>query len=244
VGTTITQVLVGLAITELAPKGQETITYEVVLSVANSAITINNLLATQLLPLLGIDTCVRSVKTHCRDRPGSVNLGSTQSFDETGGPRNFSNYTWTIFAVNMAAMLVFTPFLPGNKQQCHEWSKKHSNSSTATAEMEMIDNPLTQTDLGPGCDGPSLGEESPRPQSSQIRAESQRAEGRDAKTPSSATRLQSLKLGLRDFLRKYCHTGNGSIAICFLILLYQCVYALAMLIPQAACDPVFGGSGC
>ena len=121
IGGTVTQVLSGMAIIELAPAGQETVTYEVILTTANSAIIIANLLATQLLAIMGIDTCVRSLHNSCSGNPSAVNLHGKLAFKATQGPQKFTNYSVVIFCINMAGMMLFTRFLPSGKQQCRGW---------------------------------------------------------------------------------------------------------------------------
>ena len=66
----ICQVLFAMAVIELAKPGQEATTYEIVVSVANAAGTLNTIVATQLLE--AVDSAVCNNKDYCP--PGTVNL--------------------------------------------------------------------------------------------------------------------------------------------------------------------------
>ena len=54
---TLTQVLFSMAVIELAKPGQEAITYELIVSVANAGLTVTVVLATQLLTPFNAVTC-------------------------------------------------------------------------------------------------------------------------------------------------------------------------------------------
>jgi hypothetical protein len=151
-----TQVLAGLAIIELAPKKQETVTFEVILSTANSALTINSLLATQLLAALGIGTCVHARRTLCRD-PAAVNMGTKQTFQDSGGPRKFSTYTLVVFGLNMLGMWLFVRFLPGSKAECHERRGGGTDDNIQMTESPLFSNTAVHdgNDALDGNDTPS-----------------------------------------------------------------------------------------
>jgi len=109
------QTLYGLATIEVARVGQEAMTYELIVSGHNSAQTISNIIATQLLS---------STSTM------NVNVENLQSFQQSGGPKSYADYTWIIFAINIIGTFAFTSFLPKQKDQCQEW-KVQGEMSTA-----------------------------------------------------------------------------------------------------------------
>lgn len=126
VGTAFTQVVFGMAVIELAEKGNEATCYELVISTANSAAIINNVLATQLLTAMQMGTCVSdpSISTLCKGA-NEVNLFNNATFRATDGPRKFTWYTLVIFAVDVVGVLAFNRFLPKSKEQCRQWKASY-----------------------------------------------------------------------------------------------------------------------
>ena len=114
----IAQVLFAMAVIELAKKGQEATTYELIISTANSAGTINTIISTQLLTPMHANIYQNSGS--CPNTAG-VNVYSMQTYNATDGPDKFTAYTLLIFAINMAGIAFFTQFLPRQKDQCAEW---------------------------------------------------------------------------------------------------------------------------
>ena len=107
-----------MAVIELAKPGQEATTYELIVTVGNAAATVNGIISTQLL------TPMNSVG--CDDDYGNcpsntVVVTSKSSFDSSDGPSRFTNYTLLLTGVSIGATLLFTPFLPSSKDECHEW---------------------------------------------------------------------------------------------------------------------------
>jgi hypothetical protein len=43
------------------------------------------------------------------------------SFDASGGPGRYRDYTLAVTGISVVSTLVFTPFLPRQKEQCREW---------------------------------------------------------------------------------------------------------------------------
>jgi len=115
----IAQVLFAMAVIELAKKGQEATTYELIISTANSAGTINSILSVQLLTPMHANVCQDASGT-CTKGAG-VDIYSMDTYFATGGPDKFTAYTLLIFAINIAGMFIFTQFLPRQKDQCAEW---------------------------------------------------------------------------------------------------------------------------
>jgi hypothetical protein len=131
VGAAFTQVLVGMAVIELAKKGLESTAFELIVSVANAGTIINNYLATELLAALQITTCDERNDTgndaqesfQCR-RAGGVNIATKAAFLATDGPWLFTKYSLVMFAINILGIWVFTRFLPKDKEQCKNWKQK------------------------------------------------------------------------------------------------------------------------
>lgn len=120
----VSQVLFSMAVIELAKRGQEAITYELIVSVANSASTGMTILSTQLLSPLKAVTCTQSTvddATAGACTADEVNVFSEQTFRDTNGPEKFTVYSLVILGISLAALLFFTRFLPRQKFECAEW---------------------------------------------------------------------------------------------------------------------------
>ena len=121
----LSQVLFSMAVIELAKPGQEAITYELIVSVANSALVVNVVVATQLLTPLDAVSCTEGGAdddgTCARDQ---VNTYSKSAYDDSHGPRRFTVYTLVVLAISLVSMLFFTPFLPRTKAECAEWKER------------------------------------------------------------------------------------------------------------------------
>ena len=46
----------------------------------------------------------------------------------SGGPKNYTKYSLILFVINVAGTLIFTPFLPANAKECHDWKKQGDNA--------------------------------------------------------------------------------------------------------------------
>lgn len=122
--------LYSMAVIELARPGQEATTYELIVTVGNAAQTLNGIVSTQLL------TPMDSVG--CDDDYGkcpsnSVVTTGPGAFNDSNGPERYSNYTFLLIGIAIGATLIFTPFLPSSKEECHEWKKvgqQHGNSQS------------------------------------------------------------------------------------------------------------------
>jgi len=114
----LSQVLFSMAVIELAKPGQEATTYELVVSVANAAITLSGVISTQLLYPVGANGCTVQP---CRSN--TVDLTSTDSYLSTQGPWRFTCYTLLLIITSISATLLFVKFLPRTKEQCHEWKE-------------------------------------------------------------------------------------------------------------------------
>lgn len=119
-----------MAVIELARPGQEATTYELIVTVGNAALTANGVISTQLL------TPMKSVG--CDDDYGNcpsdtVVVSSESSFNSSNGPDRFTNYTLVLTAISVIGCLIFTPYLPGSKEECREWKRlgdEKGNSKT------------------------------------------------------------------------------------------------------------------
>lgn len=112
----LSQVLFSMAVIELAKPGQEATTYELIVSVANAAITLSSVISTQLLYPVRANGC--TVQPCAAD---TVNLTSDLAYEDSNGPSKFTVYTFMLVGISIAATLVFGEFLPKNKEMCHEW---------------------------------------------------------------------------------------------------------------------------
>jgi hypothetical protein len=80
---------------------------------------------------------LNSTSTSCAS--DSVDLSSVDSFEDSHGPARFTRYTLLlsiislssftstsltllIVGISLVSLFVFTPYLPKNREQCHEWS--------------------------------------------------------------------------------------------------------------------------
>ena len=95
--------------------------YELIISVANAALNINSILATQFLQFTDATACAANDDASCTN---SVDIRSPTGFSNTDGPNRFANYTYMIIGINIAGTLIFTFFLPRSKEECHDWRKQ------------------------------------------------------------------------------------------------------------------------
>ncbi len=116
----LAQVLYAMSVIEVAKKGQESTTYELIVSAGNSSNNIASIISTQLLTAAHSNTC-SDPSGVCPD--GLVNTYSMSTFFSTDGPAKFTKYSLMIFSINLAGMLIFTRFLPKDKSQCEEWKQ-------------------------------------------------------------------------------------------------------------------------
>jgi hypothetical protein len=115
----LTQVLFSMAVIELAKPGLEATSYELIMTVGNTCLTLNSILSTQILSLFHGGTCPEST-------PGKscVATSSYKDFRASDGPDRFTLYSLTLVGISIVACCLFTPFLPKNIEECHEWRKK------------------------------------------------------------------------------------------------------------------------
>ena len=120
----LTQVIYSLAVMELAKPGQEATTYELVVTVGNAASVLSDFFATQLLGPFNVVGCINSDDDGTQNCPNNaVNLHSTTSFVNSNGPMKFTYYCLFLCGFAIICTLIFTPYLPKDKAQCHEWQR-------------------------------------------------------------------------------------------------------------------------
>ena len=109
--------LFSMCVIELARKGQEATTFELVITVSNTATTLASILAVQLL------SAVQA--SGCQDENGcpsdTVDTTSSTNFEASDGPYRFTIYCLVLTVIMVVGLIVFTPFLPGSKAECEEW---------------------------------------------------------------------------------------------------------------------------
>lgn len=118
----ITQVLYSMAVIELAKSGLEATTYELVVSVGNSALFVAGVLSTQYLLAVGATGCEDDDVDACPDN--TVSLKNKQAYEDTDGPEKFTNYTLLLLGVQIIGAIAFVPFLPASKEECVEWKRR------------------------------------------------------------------------------------------------------------------------
>ena len=132
----ITQVLYSMAVIELAKKGLEATTYELLISVGNSALTVGSLLSTQMLMGTKATGCQNEDPDTCGSN--TVALASVQSYEDSDGPSRFANYTFLIIGIQILGTLVFTPFLPRSKEECHEWRELGIKAGSSATRGKVV----------------------------------------------------------------------------------------------------------
>lgn len=119
----LTQVIYSLAVMELAKPGQEATTFELVATVGNAACAMSGIFATQLLgPLKCIGCTLASNSTH-NCTLDVVDLNSISAYESSNGPQRFTVYSLMLIGISIVCTLIFTPFCPKNKAECHEWRR-------------------------------------------------------------------------------------------------------------------------
>ena len=110
-----------MAVIELAKPGLEATTYELVITVANAGGLVNGIVSTQLLYPFNAVGC--DDDTGNCNSSNSVIVTSQSSFNASDGPARFTYYCLLLSGITLVATLLFTPFLPRSKEECHEWKE-------------------------------------------------------------------------------------------------------------------------
>jgi hypothetical protein len=109
-----------MSVIELAKPGQEATTYELVITVANAASTLSTVFATQLTTPLKVVACTEQP---CPSDQVDVS-GSQEAFNDSNGPDRYTSYLLVLLSISVVCTIIFTPFLPKDKAECHEWRKQ------------------------------------------------------------------------------------------------------------------------
>ena len=117
-----------MAVIELAKPGQEATTYELLVTVGNSAILVNGIVATQLLTAFNGVTCEDSGG----DTSSCVDTTTADSYVDSDGPARFTKYTLVLNAISVIMVSVFVRFLPRTKEECQEWKELGEQLGTST----------------------------------------------------------------------------------------------------------------
>jgi hypothetical protein len=115
----LSQVLFSMAVIELAKPGLESTTYELIVTVANSALTVSGILCTQLLTPLRVVACT--------DEPCSsktVDVTSVKAYEDSDGPFKYTRYALVLICMAIFGSVMFTPFLPASKEECRIWKRQ------------------------------------------------------------------------------------------------------------------------
>lgn len=117
-----------MAVIELSKPGQEATTYELLVTVGNSALLVNGIVATQLLTAFKGVSCDTDTNTD-----GScVNTSSVTDYEDTDGPWRFTKYTLVLNAISVVFVCLFVWFLPRTKEECHEWKEYGEKLGTSS----------------------------------------------------------------------------------------------------------------
>jgi hypothetical protein len=114
-----------MTVIELAKPGQEATVYELLISVANSAMTVSGILATQLLTPLHAATCQPAQSEAGTCPADTIDMAH---FDASGGPKKSTIYLLVTTAIGLVSVFVFTQYLPTQKAMCVEWKEKGEKS--------------------------------------------------------------------------------------------------------------------
>ncbi len=106
-----------MCVIELAKKGQEATTFELIITVANTASTLGSILAIQVLTPLNTAGCTND--DGCPSN--TVDINNADAYNDSDGPWRFTRYALVLASISICGCLTFTPFLPSSKIECHEW---------------------------------------------------------------------------------------------------------------------------
>ena len=118
----ISQVLFSLSVIEISKPGQEATTYELITTASNAASTVSSIIATQLLTPFDAVGC-ENVNGTCPANQVDI-VDGRQGFNSSHGPRRFTIYACSLIAASILFTLVFTPFLPRDREECRKWREE------------------------------------------------------------------------------------------------------------------------
>ena len=120
-----------MCVIELAKKGQEATTFELVVTISNTASTLGSIFAVQLLSPFKASGCTSD--DGCPS--DAVDVTSVDAFTNSNGPYRFTLYCVMLQCVAIAAGLIFIPFLPTGKAQCTEWKEAGERSGEGSGRL-------------------------------------------------------------------------------------------------------------
>lgn len=118
-----------MAVIELAKPGQEATTYELLVTVGNSAILLNGIVSTQLLTAFQGVACTNDDDAACGSH--TVDTSSPDAFKDSDGPARFTRYALVLNSISIVAVCCFVWFLPRNKDECHAWKEEGEKLGTS-----------------------------------------------------------------------------------------------------------------
>ena len=125
-----------MAVIELSAPGMESTSYELLVTCGNSAGFVNGIVSTQLL------TPTNTVSCSNDDGCGADTVCTTdeQCFRDSDGPWRYTQYCLIISGIGIGACILFTPFLPKSKEQCHEWRElgEKAGESVTRAKVALF----------------------------------------------------------------------------------------------------------
>jgi hypothetical protein len=81
--------------------------------------TLSSIIATQMLTPFKAAGCSTEPCS-----PNTVDVTSVEAYIASDGPYRFTVYGLVLIVISIVACLVFTPYLPASKEQCHEWMRR------------------------------------------------------------------------------------------------------------------------
>lgn len=130
----LTQILYSMAVIELAVPGLEATTYELIITVGNTALLINGIISTQLLFPLQSVGCDKEQNCPANE----VDVTSKAAFRASDGPHRYTVYNLVMTAISICACLVFTQFLPRSKEECHVWKRQGEQAGTSSLRGKVL----------------------------------------------------------------------------------------------------------
>jgi len=107
-----TQVLISMAVIEIAPVNLEATSYELIISVSNSFIALSSLVWTQLMNPFAL-------------------ADISEENDDSSADTRMAQYTLLISTANIFGALTFIWLFPASKEECAKWKRKGGRSTAA-----------------------------------------------------------------------------------------------------------------
>lgn len=174
----------------------------------------NNIIATQLLSAVKAAACSNDDGAQCSDH--QVDVAGSAAFNSSDGPRKFAEYTLLVLLINVLGTLLFTPFLPRQKDQCVEWRRRGEEAGDS-ARVGCASITIATVIIGYITPPP----------------------------PSCHHHLFETRCYVALFYaHNILYFSSRSDTSSMFVRRYGIVATVALLLPPTACMPVFGGTGC